>query len=138
MSIIPFQAVPDNPLLAGMNVWLAVFLGGGLGSVARFGLTRIWPLQPATFPWATLVANVLATVLLALVVGGWMKGWLRDQPLATKLITTGFCGGFSTFSTFSVESAQLVKSGHWQWAAVNVGVSVLACLLLSLLLIRQG
>lgn len=121
-----------------MNVWLAVFVGGGLGSVARYGLTRLFPSGAGQFPWATLAANILATLLLALIIGGWMKGWLRDQPLATKLLTTGFCGGFSTFSTFSVESAQLVKAGHWQWAAVNIAVSVLACLVLSLVILRQG
>ena len=114
-----------------MNVWLAVFVGGGLGSVARYGLTRLFPSGTGQFPWATLAANILATLLLALIIGGWMKGWLRDQPLATKLLTTGFCGGFSTFSTFAWDTLRLWEEGGWLMAATNVAVSVIGCVLVS-------
>jgi CrcB protein len=96
--------------------WLAVFVGGGLGSMLRFALSS-W-LAPITgvFPWATLAANTLAAGIIA---------WLLWQ-----LAAIGFCGGLSTFSTFSMETVQLLRSGQTSLALIYMVVSVLLSVLL--------
>lgn len=121
-----------------MSPWLAVFLGGGLGAVARFGVGHVFPPSSDSFPWATLASNALATLLLALLFTGNIKTGLKDEPIAWALLATGFCGGFSTFSTFSLETAQLVRSGHQMWALCNVGVSVVACVSLAWWIVKQS
>lgn len=122
-----------------MNLWLAVFVGGGLGSVARFGLGRTvlaLGLRGA-FPWATLAANLLATALLA-----WLV--LRLQPqldgrdALKAFLAAGFCGGFSTFSTFSYENFLLLREGQHLLAAANIAVSVIAGVALFHLIARSA
>ena len=110
-----------------MNTWLAVFLGGGAGSMARFAISRLLLRFAANsvFPWGTLAANVIATALLA----GLM---LRFDPLAPHkatwyaLLAVGFCGGFSTFSTFSYENYALLRDGMTGIALLNIAISVIA------------
>lgn len=92
--------------------WLLVFLGGGLGSLSRYGISRLLPAADFTrgdFPWATLLANVLACVVLGVGVGMVTRDEL-SRPLQ-MLLLTGFCGGFSTFSTFGLELVQLGEKG---------------------------
>lgn len=122
-----------------MNIWLAVFLGGGLGSVARFGMSRLF-LQldvRGIFPWATLASNVLSTALLA-----WFVLKLQDQfqgrDAIKAFMAVGFCGGFSTFSTFSYENFLLLRSGLLGHAMANVVVSALAGIALFHLLARSS
>ncbi len=113
-----------------------VFLGGGIGSMYRYGLARlVQPGQPR-FPWATLLANGLACLVPGLVLGGHSSGLLSDQR--RLLLATGFCGGFSTFSTFTAENWQLFQQGQTAAAFMNVGMSLalsFGCLLLGLKLI---
>lgn len=105
--------------------WLLVFLGGGLGSLARYGMTHLLPAidhEEGTFPWATLGANLLACIIL-----GVGLGLVSRQVLSKELqlfVLTGFCGGYSTFSTFSAELVLLMDEGHFGVAAGYVGVSV--------------
>ncbi|MBK8341173.1 MAG: CrcB family protein [Flavobacteriales bacterium] len=110
-----------------MNTWLAVFLGGGAGSVVRFGVTRLFVGLEVRgqFPWATLTANLLATALLAWLIMRWgvqLPG--REQWMA--LLAIGFCGGFSTLSTFSYENYALLRDGLYIYAALNIAISVAA------------
>lgn len=106
-------------------VW--VFLGGGLGATLRYligkGVTQCYT---GYFPIATLLANVLSCFVLGLVVFKFSNAILNQN---TKLfLMVGLCGGLSTFSTFSLETLELLKTGHWPWAIVNVLLSVMACL----------
>ncbi len=109
-----------------MQTYLFVFLGGGLGSICRFGLGHLTAGYRWQFPWATFAANVLACLLLGALVSLNMKGRLSGQ--LPVLLMAGFCGGFSTFSTFSNETVQMLLAEQWAKAVVYVLTSVLLCL----------
>jgi CrcB protein len=106
-------------------VW--VFLGGGLGAALRYLIGKgVAQYYAGYFPMATLLANVLSCLVLALVVFKFSNTILNQN---TKLfLVVGLCGGLSTFSTFSLETLELLKTGHWPWAVVNVLLSVMTCL----------
>ena len=107
---------------------LFVFLGGGTGSVLRY-LVGLW-LGSAAFPWATLAVNAVGSLAIGLF-GGWAArfGWSEETRL---LLTTGLCGGFTTFSTFSKESLAIAEAGRWSafaacaFGSVAVGIAAVA------------
>ena len=91
---------------------LFVFIGGGVGACLRFLLTIILPNSSYTFPWATFIANMLGCLLIGLISGWLIKSELIRSDLSFLLLT-GFCGGFTTFSTFSHESYTLFKTNQY-------------------------
>ncbi len=109
-----------------MTNYLLVFLGGGLGSICRFAIAHILSAYKLQFPWATFLANVLACIVLGALVGLTMKN--KMGGMATVFLLSGFCGGFSTFSTFTNETFQLMADGDWWRAGANVAGSLLVCL----------
>ena len=97
---------------------LLVFLGSGTGSVLRY-LVGLWS-GSAIFPWATFAVNAVGSLAIGLF-GGWASrfGWSESVRLC---MTVGFCGGFTTFSTFSKESLAFVEAGRWcAFAAYVIG-----------------
>ena len=90
---------------------LLVGLGGGAGSVLRY-LCQKWinEYYPATFPWATLVVNILGCLLIGIIYAISEKTSLLS-PQIRLMLTAGLCGGFTTFSTFAFENLTLLKSG---------------------------
>ena len=109
-----------------MPTFIWVFIGGGLGSICRYGIAEGLKSYQFTFPYATLLANVLACFILGTMVGGALK---TDIDLSYRLlIMTGFCGGFSTFSTFTYETFALLEQGKFTFALVNIGGSLFVCL----------
>jgi fluoride exporter len=104
--------------------YLLVFIGGGLGSMARYGLSAFgMRLVGQGFPWPTLVINILGSALM-----GALMGWLATQgsaPQSLRLfIATGVLGGFTTFSTFSLETVLLYERGQGGLAIAYVAASV--------------
>jgi CrcB protein len=120
-----------------MNNLLLVFLGGGLGSIARYGISEFVKLNfKTTFPLATLCSNMISCIILALTVV-YFSEKIGMNPSVRTLIIIGFCGGFSTFSTFSYESVELIRSGNMFYAAANIIISVSVCIALIWFLAKQ-
>lgn len=123
-----------------MNELIVVFAGGGLGSIARFGLGNwVNSLHQLHYPFGTLVVNIVACFTLGLIIG------LADQKqlftTSTRLFwVVGFCGGFSTFSAFSSETlllfqqGQQASSGLYIIASVILSISALIC---GLIIVRK-
>lgn len=132
--------------LSPFSASLHVALGGAVGAIMRFQLGRAMThwlgVKAATaFPWATLTANVLGSMAM-----GLLAGWLARHGSAQGeqwrlLLGVGLLGGFTTFSSFSLEMMLLVERGQPGLAASYVGVSVLAglaALYLGLVIMRVG
>lgn len=105
-----------------MKTLLLVFVGGGAGSMLRYAISK-W-LNGGVFPVGTLLANLLASFLL-----GYISGKVLEASHPVKaLLAIGFCGGFSTFSTFSKESFELLQNGFYTQAALHTILNFGLCL----------
>ncbi|MEW6469559.1 MAG: fluoride efflux transporter CrcB [Bacteroidota bacterium] len=121
-----------------MKAILLVFLGGGLGSLARYGISLLVKTGvQGVFPLATLLSNIISCIVLALLAGS-LAHRVADKPGLVLFMVVGFCGGFSTFSTFSFETIELIRNGHTAYALANVAVSVIACLGVIYLLVKPA
>ena len=93
------------------NSAFVIFIGGGVGSVLRFLISSyITKKFETTLPIGTLVVNVLGSLILGLLAGYFVKHNLGDSKYSL-ILTLGFCGGFTTFSTFAYENALFLKNG---------------------------
>ena len=109
----------NQPSLLGL---LFIFLGGGLGSLLRYflgvGCRYLVPSSSVIFPWGTLLVNVLGSFLIGYLVERYHSG----LGLAQFLLVVGFCGGFTTFSTFTLEVySYFVEGLFWQGILYVVG-----------------
>lgn len=115
-----------------MIAYLWVAIGGALGSMARYGLGGIISEKTGgTFPWGTLAINVTGSFVIGILgaltaTEGKMSP--RSQVLATQLLITGVCGGYTTFSSFSLQTLNLLRDGEWFYAAGNILLSVMLCM----------
>lgn len=110
------------------TLWIA--LGGAIGSVMRFWLAElVVRLVDSPFPWATVIANITGSFVIgfyATLTGP--EGRLLATPVARQFVMVGICGGYTTFSAFSMQTLTLAQDGDWLRAGANVGVSVVLCL----------
>jgi CrcB protein len=109
-----------------MYAWIAVAVGGALGSVARHGVNRLvhqeWPLL--RFPLATVVVNIVGCCVIGVLAGLVATGRLPMRTNWRELVFVGILGGFTTFSTFGPDTITMVRSGDSSQAFLNIVLHV--------------
>ena len=128
----------DRPWLSSpsMRTLLFVAAGGAAGSAARY-LIGTWMKNLGTIPWGTMVVNLAGSFILGVVVGALSNRSTLDGDLRTA-ITVGVLGGFTTFSTWTVESVELFGSGRIALATMNVFAALVGGLIAAALGIALG
>jgi len=109
--------------------YLIVFFGAGIGGSFRYWLSNfVYKFLPANFPYGTLTVNLIGSFILGFIMFGLYDKELINQELRLFL-SIGFCGGFTTFSTFSFETLNLFKNSQFALAIINIFLNVFLCLL---------
>ena len=121
-----------------MNAYLLVAAGGAAGSVARYAIgLAVARLAGPGFPWGTVLINIAGSFII-----GWFAeltapyGRMPATEATRALVMAGLCGGFTTFSAFSLQTIDLLRAGQTWRAVANVGGSVVLCLLATALGMR--
>ena len=106
---------------------LAVGAGGFFGSALRYLMGMIPALNKVDFPFHTMLINILGAVIIGMIVK-FSDSWEAMSGYTLLLLTAGFCGGFTTFSTFALESAEMIEAGRIAETAAYAVLSVLLCI----------
>lgn len=114
-----------------MIIYLLIALGGALGSVARHWLSETVAARlDVPFPWGTFLVNVSGCLLIGFFASLPGPSWRQLGDSGTKaFFMVGVCGGYTTFSAFSLQTLNLLRLGEWTRAGTYVAASVLVCLL---------
>lgn len=114
-----------------LKTYLCIGLGGALGSMARFWISIfVGERVKGDFPWGTILVNVIGSFVIgALAAVADQPGRFSLPPAMRQLLMVGICGGFTTFSSFSIQTLELMRGGQILPAVGNVVGSVLLCLL---------
>ena len=111
-----------------MKQLLLVFIGGGFGSALRYFIGKHMNSAETGIPWGTFTANVLGSLIIGVILGFAVKNDTLSSN-QTLLLATGFCGGFTTFSTFAYENHVFLKSGDFtNFALYTIGSFIVAFL----------
>lgn len=112
-----------------MSRFFWICLAGAAGSGARYALSGwIFTALGTGFPYGTLAANVIGSFLLGAIMHvALVTGWI--SPALRLALTTGFLGGFTTYSTFNYETLRYFQESAWLYGLLNIGVTVVSCLL---------
>ena len=103
-----------------------IFVGGGIGSVLRYIIGLPFKMGTVSLPIGTLLANISAAIIIAITFALANKS--NISPRTLFFLTTGLCGGLSTFSTFSFETVQLFQQQQFGWAVINICITNIACI----------
>jgi len=97
-----------------MKIWTLVFIGGGIGSLCRYLLSRLVTISTASsFPYGTFIVNITGCLMIGFFVFYFTEGRFGIATMPWRLfLVTGLCGGFTTFSAFSFENVELLNGGH--------------------------
>ena len=115
-----------------MIAYLWVAIGGALGSVSRFWLNGVISSRfGETFPWGTMLINITGSFVIGLIGSlanpeGRMDS--QSRAFATQFLMIGICGGFTTFSSFSLQTLNLLRDREWLYAGGNMVLSVVLCM----------
>ncbi len=114
-----------------LAIYLWVALGGALGSVGRYALSGLVADRAGgAFPWGTLFVNVSGSFLIGLLAALAEPGGRRYLGTTGRLFfMTGICGGYTTFSAFSLQTFELIRAGEWLKAGANMFASVALCVI---------
>lgn len=114
-----------------MFAYLWIAIGSALGGMARYGCSGVAAvLIGETFPWGTLIVNVAGSFIIgffATLTGP--GGRVFVSSAASQFVMLGFCGGFTTFSSFSLQTLNLLQDGEWLRAGGNIAGSVTLCMI---------
>jgi CrcB protein len=109
--------------------YLIISLGAAIGGITRYWLSNVvYKVFPAIFPYGTLAVNILGSFIIGLIIFVFDEKELITQQ-SRLFLTIGFCGGLTTFSTFSLETFSLMRDSEYFLATINVILSVVLCLL---------
>lgn len=115
--------------MPSLKLYLVVLIGSALGGLARFVLSGLIGAQfGETFPWGTIVVNITGSFVIGFCAGLTMPGGrVVLSPAMRVFLMTGLCGGYTTFSAFSLQTFTLLSDGQWGKATGNVVGSVALC-----------
>jgi CrcB protein len=116
--------------LASAILYLWIALGSALGGISRFWLSGVIARTfGETFPWGTLIVNVSGSFLIGLIAAlTGPDGRVFASSTARLALMAGFCGGYTTFSSFSLQTLSLAQDGDWIGVGANIVLSVALCL----------
>ncbi len=112
-------------------IYLWVAIGGAIGTIGRFWLaTTMTAVTGPAFPWGTILINVVGSFIIGFFGTLTATGGLVSVPGdARTFVMVGLCGGFTTFSSFSLQTLDLAREGRWAHAGANIAMSVVLCLI---------
>lgn len=112
-----------------MNIYLLVSLGAAIGGALRYWLSNyVYKFLPAVFPYGTLAVNVIGSFIIGIIIFYFDQKQLISSNLRLFL-TVGFCGGFTTFSTFSLETINLFRDSQFGVGILNIFLNLFLCLI---------
>lgn len=115
----------------GMQNYFWIAVGSALGGVARYWCSGVAArLIGETFPWGTLIVNVVGSLIIGFFATITAPdGRLFVDATARQFVMIGLCGGYTTFSSFSLQTLNLMQDGQWLYVGLNISASVILCLL---------
>ena len=113
-----------------MKQVLIVFIGGGLGTVMRFLTSKILPYSGKGFPWSTFSANMIGCLIIGVITGYFLRDISENQSEWILFATVGFCGGFTTFSSFANENFLFLRDDNYIIMLIYSVLSVLSGILM--------
>jgi len=124
-AVGPWPPPIPGPRRRQGEILAVIAVGGAIGACARYGATVLWPVSPGTFPWTTFWINVLGCAALGLLMV-LVTERAAPHPLVRPFLGTGVLGGFTTFSTYTVDAQQLLIHGHVGTALLYLAVTLAA------------